>query len=226
MKSLAFILFVITVIGLIKPSIVLPFQKTKTRKRVVMYFGVTFIIVVIIASTQPQQTTSTLVTNETVQASEELGKKIFQEILVLEKEARIKSQAMFPVYGSELTRGSKFTLSEETHLMKELDPEDPAAAIHDLDKLPKGTIIEILLNLDGKRAWRIKVEGTNREGFLLQSALDHQQVQNPDEVQSNQAEAFYALKNKADSIIKSNYNLSQQQLDSLELVGIRKGWGN
>jgi len=108
--------------------------------------------------------------------------------------------------------------------MKELDPEDPAAAIQDQEKLPKGTIIEILLNLDGKRAWRIKVEGTNREGFILKSALDHQQVQNPDEAQSKQSEAFYSLKNKADSAIKFTYNLSQQQLDSLELIGIKKGW--
>lgn len=226
MEPLAFILFVIAVIGMFKPHLVLPFNKDKSRKKVLLYYGIALVVVLFIVGNQSNTSTdSSVITNEPIPDAG-TGKRIFEEILLLEKEARITSQALYPVYGSELSVGSTFILSEETRMMKDLNPQEGIEVLKDLILLEIGVSIEVLKSIDSPRSFRVKVKDSGNEGFILRSALDAQTVVDQDKALGRQVNHFYRLKEQADSIILTKHGLTQNQLDSLELVGIKQGWIN
>ena len=161
---------------------------------------------------------------------EEQRKKIFQELFLAERKASIEAEEEYPIDPSQsLKVEQSFILTKDTPLMPALNLES-ILSTQSIQQLSAGIIITVnQIEQKGQTPWYF-VNAMNPNGELIGSgwinsiALMGQSQINVIEQLQRKSELQEQLKNQYASELATKHELSNEQLQEINLEGIQKDW--
>jgi hypothetical protein len=161
---------------------------------------------------------------------EEQRKKIFQELFLAERKASREAEEEYPIDPSQsLKVEHSFILTKDTPLMPALNLES-LLPTQSIQQLSAGIIITVnQIEQKGQTPWYfVNAMNPNREligsGWINSIALMGQSKINVVEQLQRKSELQEQLKNQYASELATKHELSNEQLQEINLEGIQKDW--